>query len=537
MKKAFINGKFLTPNGYADMLVCEDEKITYVGEKDEALSEGVETVDLQGKFVLPGFNDSHMHFIDSGASLRKLDLRDAKSIEDVMRMFREYVSKRTFAPGQWIEAFNWNDFNWTIKRLPTRKDLDEISTEIPIVALRVCGHVCIVNSKALEMLGLDKNTPQPNDGGRFDLDEEGNPNGVLHEMFSRVSALVPSPDKDAIKEMILAAGEVASSKGLTSLQTDDLESIPTDDRTIIIEAYEELVKEGKLKVRVNEQCVLTSVDMIKDFHKKGYHHGYGNDYFRVGPLKIIGDGSLGGRTAWLSEGYDDDKNNHGIAVYPNDQDLFDLVEEAHVNNMPVAVHCIGDVASKQVLDALDYVNEKHPDIRLRDGIVHAQILTKDICERMAKNKVLAYLQPVFIQSDRGMAEDRLGLDRLKYSYCWKTLREMGVPVSMSTDCPVEDMYPLENIYSVVTGLSIYDKELPPWNEEECISVEDAVEMYTYESAYCSYEEDKKGTLEVGKLADMTVLDKNIFEVPKEEIIDLNIEMTIVGGEVVYERKI
>lgn len=529
------NGKIKTEDSFVSAIGCRNGQVAVLGTDQEVLSyktAASKLVDLQGKLVLPGFNDSHMHFLDNGYSFHKLNLRDAASIEDVISMGKDYLSQHQIAEGSWLEAYNWNDFHWTEKRLPTRHDLDLISEDIPIVASRVCGHIVIVNSKALELVGISRNTPQPADGSRFDLDENGDPNGVLHELFYRVTAVIPKPSVDEIKEMLLLAAAEASRKGLTSVQTDDLEVIPTHDTADIIQAYMELTAEHRLPLRVTEQCYMPDMTKLSRFFDRGFSANYGNSYFKLGCIKLIADGSLGGRTAWLLDDYSDEPGQRGLQIYKDEEEFFTLVETAHLHHMPVAVHCIGDAAAKQAVDAIENAMKKHPDIKVRHGIVHAQILNDSLCRRMRDLDILAYIQPVFIQSDMDMAEDRIG-DRIRTSYNWRTLADLGVRQSMGTDSPVEDMDPIANIYSAVTRKSISHPEKPAWHEEEALTLDEAIDFYTKASAYASSDEREKGILKQGCLADMTVLDKDLYEIPAEEIKTAKVVMTIVGGEITY----
>lgn len=529
------NGKIKAETGDVSAVFCRDGVFEAVGSDEEVLAlktEQTKVIDLQGKRVLPGFDDSHMHFLDIGYSFRKLDLRPAKSVEDVIEMGKAYLKERKISEGGWLEANNWNQEGWTEKRLPTKQDLDKISTDIPIVASRVCGHIVIVNSKALEIMGLTKDTPQPEDGSRFDLGEDGEPNGVLHELFHLVMEHIPAPSVADIKQMIELVSEEASRKGLTRVQSDDLEVIPVKDTADVIQAFMELSEEHKMPVRVSEQCYMPDLAKLEKFYERGFCKGYGNDYYRLGCIKIVADGSLGGRTAWLLDDYSDEAGQRGLQIYKDEKELFDMVECAHVHKMPVAVHCIGDAAATQVVDAIENAMKKHPEIKLRHGIVHAQILNEDLERRMKELDIQAFIQPVFIQSDMYMAEDRLG-ERIKHSYNWRTLADMGIHQSMGTDSPVEDMDPIANIYSAVTRKSISNPELPPWHPEESLTLDEAIDFYTKASAYAAGDEDRKGMIKKGYLADMTVLDRDLYAVPTEEIKDIKVTMTVVGGEITY----
>ena len=535
MELILYNGKIKTDDGDVSAVACDGGVFTAIGSDEDILAlktDDTKLVDLEGKRVLPGFDDSHQHFLDEGYSFRRLDLRPAKSIDDVIAMGKAFIKERNIAGDKWMEANNWNQEDWTEKRLPTRHDLDKISTEIPIAATRVCGHIVSVNSKALEIMGFTKDTPQPDDGSRFDLEEDGEPNGVLHELYHVVKDHIPYPSVADIKEMLKLVAAEASSKGLTRVQSDDLAVIPTRDFSDVIQAFMELTEEHALPVRVSEQCYRQDMKEMNEFYERGYHMGYGNDYYRMSCIKIVADGSLGGRTAWMLDDYSDEPGQKGLQIYKDNKEIFDMVECAHIHHMPVAVHCIGDAAATQVVDAIENAMKKHPDIKLRHGIVHAQTLNEDLCRRMKELDIQAFIQPVFIQSDMEMAEDRLG-ERIKYSYNWRTLADLGIHLSMGTDCPVEDMNPIANIYSAVTRKSIAHPELPAWHPEEALTLDEAIRFYTEASAYASGDEDRKGKIKKGYLADMTVLDRDIYAVPVEEIKDIKVAMTVVGGQITY----
>ena len=285
MDKILYNGKIKTDQGYAEAVCCRDEIIVSVGTYDEVLDAAkpdAERIDLKGCIVLPGFNDSHMHFLDKGSTVVKYDLSGTKSIAEVIEGGKDFLKTHEFAEGAWLQAFNWNDVNWSEQRRIDRYDLDQISTEIPIVAARVCGHIVSLNSKGLELVGIDRNTPQPEDGSRFDIGENGKPNGVLHELYYRVMEKIPAPSVPEIKQMLIAAGAIASAKGLTSVQSDDLASIPTRDRANVIQAFLELVEENMLSVRVTEQCYMQDMEQMNRFFDRGYYYGYGNDHYRFG---------------------------------------------------------------------------------------------------------------------------------------------------------------------------------------------------------------------------------------------------------------
>lgn len=334
---------------------------------------------------------------------------------------------------------------------------------------------------------------------------------------------------------LLRSCEDANRVGLTSVQTDDFDALPGRNFDRIIKAYRELIDERKLSVRITEQCALTDPERYDEFVNAGYQIGQGDEWFKLGLVKLYLDGSLGSRTAWLLDDYSDEAGTKGFSVYSDDSDLFRLVERAHLSGADVGMHCIGDAACDQGVRAIEAAVAKDPSFAHRHGLVHAQILNEDICRRMAQNHITAYIQPIFIEYDLHMAEDRIGKERIKTSYNWRDLHDLGIVLGMGTDCPVESFNPLPNIYSAVTRKDLDEKPEGGWYPQQALTLDEALEGYTKISAYLSRDEKIKGTLEVGMLADMVVLEENLYTCKPEHIKDIRVDMTIVNGEIKYSR--
>lgn len=539
MKTILYNGKIRVSDGsFKEAVLIEDKLIKKVGYNDEILKEQdktTELIDLGGRLALPGFNDSHMHFLYVGYNFSKVDLGKTKSIDEAIALCREYIEKNDIEKGRWVQCFGWNDDNWTEKRHLCRYDLDKISTEHPIIASRVCTHVIAVNSKALELLGLEKGAPQP-DTGEYLVDENGEPTGILYEMMGQLNNSMPEPTVDEIKQMLMTMGRAAAAKGLTSVQSDDFECIPGNNFVNIIKAYLELTEKDELPVRVYEQCRLADTAAYKRFREAGYKTGDGNDVFRLGPLKAFCDGSLGARTAWLMEDYSDDPGNRGVRIYDDPAEIEELVQTAHDDGMSVAIHCIGDAAAEQAVSAIEKAMKKNPAVNNRHGIVHAQILNEDLIDRLKASNIIAYIQPIFLEYDLKIAESRVGKERLENSYHYRKLHDKGVKIPFGTDSPVEDFSPLKNLYCVMTGKDFDGKPEEGWHPEKMLTLLEALECYTRHSAYASFEEDKKGTIAPGFFADITVLDSDIFEIPAEELKDVSVYMTMMGGKVRFRKE-
>ena len=349
--------------------------------------------------------------------------------------------------------------------------------------------------------------PQP-DGASIDRDENGDPNGIVRESgaMAMVNAIVPAKTVADLEKNIRTAMDYALSLGITSVQTNDIKDL---NYRKMWEAYEH-VTHGERPVRVYHQCCFTAIAYFLAFLNDGFGTHVGDDVNRIGPLKLFVDGSLGARTAKLSRPYADDASTTGITVM--DQNYLDAIcAIAAANNMSVATHAIGDEAAEMILSAYEKTM-RTPSNPLRNGIIHCQITTPEILERFKKSKILAQVQPIFIHYDKNIVYDRVGKELAETSYAFRTLAEMGVHVSYGTDSPVEDMNPYNNLYCAVTRMSLTGKG-DPYLPDQCVDIYDAIDNYTIESAYCSFDEKKKGRLLPGFMADLVILDRNIFEVP------------------------
>lgn len=536
-RKIFYNGKIYTMDNEDHVhssIYVENGIITDIGDDDSIMeSHGERTdckIDLKGKAAVPGFNDSHMHIYSYGKSLEYVDLKSVSSVEDMVEAGLVSLSEREGIGSGCLYGRGWNQEKFADKRFPTRHDLDRISTEMPVVFTRVCGHVTCVNSKALEYFNIDMDTAV--EGGVVEKDEKGNLTGILKE---NALSLLEDRGEGASVEEIMTVIENAQKKllafGITSVQTDDLQH-PGGDWENAVKAFVNLVKKEKLKLRISEQCLFFKLENFRQFIERGAHGIDLKNRFRIGPLKLLADGSLGARTALLEEEYSDDEGNFGIAAYTEEQ-IYEFIDLAHKNDIPVAVHAIGDKMIDIVLDAIHKSREINEGGALRDGIVHCQIMNEDLFDKFREFNIGAYIQPVFTVNDWKIVESRVGTDRTEYSYNWKTFVEMGIKPSFGTDSPVESPNPLENIYAAVTRKDFDGFPDGGWKPEQRLTVKESVKCYTANSARMTGEEDRKGVLENGKLADFAVLSDDIFEIVTEDIKDVSIEMTVINGEIEY----
>lgn len=513
----------------------EDGRFFFAGSNEEAVAlkrEGDRLVDLQGRFVCSGFNDSHMHLLSYGSSLRMAQLADRTgSLSDMLNCLREFRDSRTFRENAWLQGRGWNqDYFADTDRMPNRHDLDKVSTDIPICAVRACGHCLVVNTKALTLLGIGANTPQPA-GGRIGM-EEGEPDGRFFDnAMDLIYEAIPAPDKEEVKEMMLAACRSLNAYGVTSSQTDDYCAFHNVPWPLVNEAYRELEAEGRLTVRVYEQSNFTSLEALKAFVEAGNRTGTGSSLFKIGPLKMLGDGALGARTAYLGRPYADDPSTCGIPVFS--QEVMDeMVGYANAQGMQVAVHAIGDACLDRLLTAYERAMASHPRKDPRHGIVHCQITRPDQLAKIGRMGLHVYAQSIFLDYDIHMVKERVGEELASTSYSWKTLMETGATVSNGTDCPVELPDALACIQCAVTRKTLKD-QIGPYLSDQAFTVKEALDSYTCGGAYASFEENIKGKISPGMLADFVVLEENPFETPPEKLREIPVRETYLGGRKVY----
>ena len=529
MKTLYVNARVYTGEEHLqEAFITENGVFTFAGARAEAEKLPFDTrVDLQGAFVCPGFNDSHMHLISFGNHLQNAPLNEhTQSLRDMIECLQHTAPGR----GGWIMGRGWNqDYFTDVKRMPTRFDLDQVSLTHPVLATRACGHALCLNSKALDLLHITADTPQV-PGGQIMM-ENGQPNGLLFDnaMDLCYSAL-PAPTREDVKSMILSACRALNAYGITSCQTDDYCVFHTLPWERVNEAYRELEDENALTVRVYEQSNFTTLPALRDFVEKGNITGAGTDFFRIGPLKMLGDGALGARTAFLSVPYADAPDTCGLSVFT--QAEFDaLIGYAHENGMQCAIHCIGDGCLDRVLSSLEKAGIAHPRKDLRHGIVHCQITRPDQLEKIAELKLHVYAQSIFLDYDIHIVNQRVGEALADTSYHWKTLMNKGVTVSNGSDCPVELPRVLHGMQCAVTRRDL--KGEGPYLPKEAFTPREALDSFTKWAAYASFDEHKKGVIAPGMLADFVVLDKNPLTVPENEIKDIRILSTYVGGKQVY----
>lgn len=531
-RKTYINGNIYTGEDFASCFTVEDGKFIAVGAESDLPADKGEVTDLQGQFVCAGFNDSHMHLLNLGQTLDMANLAvHTTSLEDVLDCLKTYIAETKPAPGAWIRGRGFNqDYFSGEHRFPSRWDLDTVSTEYPICITRACGHICVVNSKALEILGITKDTPQPI-GGKFSVDETGEPQGQFFEnALDLIYKPMPAPDKETLRRMLKKACARLNSYGITSCQSDDYESVPSLRYGPIMEIMEEMAANGELTVRVNEQVHFTNLPALTEFVEAG-HHRRGDEHFKNGPLKMLGDGSLGARTAYLSRPYADDPTTRGIPVYTQQQ-FDEMCSFANKNGMSIAIHSIGDGILDCILDAYEKALNECPRKDHRHGIVHCQITRPDQLKRIKDMGLHVYAQSIFIDYDSRIVHARVGDELAATSYCAKSLLKNGVSFSNGSDAPVEDPVVLRGIECAVTRKSI-DTRNAPYRPEEALTVGEAIDSFTKGAAYASFEENIKGSIKPDMLADFVVLGEDPFTADPDTLHAIPVIATYLGGRKVY----
>jgi predicted amidohydrolase YtcJ len=537
-KLAFTGGKIYTPSGFKDAILIDGERISFVGSSSEAelLSNGkFEIIDLNGRTVIPGLCDSHLHFMAWASNTEKLDLKNSRSITDIRKKLSKFVNNTNYSDytdNSWIEGRGWNQelFESSSQIMPSRYDIDDITPNIPVVLSRVCGHVGVINSAAINKLGINKDTVIS--GGVIDLGEDGEPNGIIRESaLELVWNSIPSLGDDYLYYLLDKYGNIAASLGLTTLNSDDISEL--NDYNRAINFYSKAECEGKLPFRIRQQFLLRTHQLLKEFLANGWRTGMGSKKYKIGPLKILCDGSLGGRTAFLREDYADEAGTRGIPIH-SQEDLDEFVWLAHSSGMQVAMHAIGDASLDMCLNSIERAKKLRKN-SLRHIIVHCQTADDNQLARLKQLGLGAAIQPCFVPSDREMAIRRLGNNKASGSYRWRTMIEKGIVISAGSDAPVENISPLLGIHAAVTRQDENNRPYGGWVESERLSVAGALNMYTWASAWHANEENLRGEIIEGKLADIVILEDDIFTIAPERIKDVRVSMTICGGKITFKR--
>jgi predicted amidohydrolase YtcJ len=519
-----VNGKVWTGDSqhpWAEAVAIDAGKILAVGTNAEVAAIGLaeRTIDARGKLVVPGFIDSHVHFVDAGLQLASVQLRDARTKQELIARVKAFAA--TLPSGTWLTGGGWDSSHWG-GELPTREWLDAVTGDRPAWLSRVDGHMSLANTAALKAAGVDRNTPDVA-GGEIVRDKNGNPTGALKEnAMSLVDRVVPPASAQLRDRALTEASKYVNAQGVTSVH-----SMGTFDD---IETFTRAAKKGSLSTRVYAVAPLPEWATLRDAMQNGLRS---DEWVRIGGLKGFVDGSLGSHTAAMFEPFKDSPADRGLLVNTPEQ-LYSWISEADKAGLHVMVHAIGDRAISTLLDIYERVGKENGARDRRFRIEHVQHLAPQDITRFAQLAVIASMQPYHAIDDGRWAERYIG-DRIATTYAFRDLIDQGARVAFGSDWFVAPPTPLEGIYAAVTRRTLDEKNPDGWVPKQKITVEEALRAYTSNAAYAAFDEQVKGVLVPGFAADLAIIDRDLFTIPPAQLRDAKVDLTVVGGKVVYER--
>jgi len=512
-----------------EAIAIHGNRIIAVGSNDEIkklAGTNTKVIDAKGQLVLPGFNDAHVHFMSGGFQLSSVDLRDANTPQEFAERIRDFAGK--LPKGRWITGGDWDHERWPDAKLPTKELIDRYTPDTPVFVNRLDGHMALANSLALKLAGVTRETKDPPGGVVVRDSKTGEPTGILKDAAqSFVWKVIPAASFEEKVAAARAATNHAASLGVTSVQ--DM-SAGAD-----VGVYQTLLDRGELKTRVYAVWPLPGWDRLA---RTGVRAHFGSAMLRTGGLKGFADGSLGSTTALFFEPYLDAPNTSGIPsdeMFPEGA-MLERVRGADRAGLQVIIHAIGDRANDNILSIYERVEKENGDRDRRFRIEHAQHLRPQDITRFARDKVIASMQPYHAIDDGRWAEKRIGPERAKTTYAFRSLLDSGAMLAFGTDWTVAPLSPVLSIYAAVTRRTLDGKHPNGWIPEQRISVEEAIRAYTVGSAFAEFQENEKGTITPGKLADIVILARDIFKIDPKEIEKVKVVMTIMDGRVIYEVK-
>ncbi len=477
-------------------------------------------LDGEGKTVLPGLTDAHAHVYGLGLLKANLDLTGSPSVEDAISRIATYAASKPHS--RWLLGRGWNQVLWPVQEFPNAAHIDAVVGDRPVWLRRIDGHAGWANSAALRLAGIDDNTADPV-GGKIVRDENGHATGVLIDRaMSMIGAIVPAPDKREFRSTIHSAIEALIAEGITSVHDAGIDLVNA-------EIYLSMADNDELDLRI--YAMIGGAGEVLDAIGKPIRR-YGNDRLEIAAVKIYADGALGSRGAAMLEPYSDDAENRGLPFWTQ-QELDAQVNKANSMGFQVGVHAIGDHGNRQVLNAFETVQGGKPS-PLRNRVEHAQIISLQDIPRFSELGVIASMQATHATSDKNMAEDRVGPERILGAYAWRRLLDSGAILANGSDFPVEYSNPFHGLYAAVTRRGRDGEPEGGWYPDQSLTRSEALHSFTLAAAYAARQEDRLGSLEPGKWADFIVVDRDYFEIPESEIDDIRVLQTWVGGQMVYE---
>ncbi|HEX6494984.1 MAG TPA: amidohydrolase [Acidobacteriaceae bacterium] len=532
-----VNGHVWTENPAqpeTEAIAVYGNRILRVGMSDEMrqlAGPSTHVIDLQGRRVVPGFNDAHVHFVVGGQVLANVQLLDASSQAEFRGRIARFAQSQP--AGVWILSGIWDHERWTPAVLPTHQLIDDVTPKNPVFVMRLDGHMGLANALAMRLAGVDRNTKDV-PGGVIVRDADGNPTGMFKDAaMTLIHRVIPPPSLQETEMAILAGQEEAARNGVTSVQemADDQDDTSGPQHLRALQALE---REGRLKVRISVNLRL--VDW-KNLAGSGMQAGFSDGLIQVGGLKAFADGGLGASTAWLFAPYNDAPNTSGLATdeLQHPEQMFTDMKGADNAGLQIAIHAIGDHANRAILDLYQRLEKANGPRDRRLRIEHAQHLTAADIPRFAQLRVIASMQPYHAIDDGRWAEKRLGPERIHYAYDFRSLLDSGAVLAFGSDWPVAPLKPLVGIFAAVTRRTLDNRNPNGWIPEQKITVAQAVHAYTVGSAYAQFDDKSKGSVEAGKLADFAVLSQDIFHIDPVQIQNTQVDLTIFDGRVIYDR--
>ena len=521
-----VNGYTPTDNGIVEFstLVFDDSGRIITTGDDELLSRhpNATPVDGNGATLLPGLIDAHAHLYSYGALKSSLDLTGVASLADAVARIAAYADDKPHV--RWILGRGWNQVLWENRQFPSAANIDAVEADRPVWLRRIDGHAGWANSAALRIAGVDDDTPDPV-GGKVMRDSSGHATGILvDKAMGLVDAHVPKPDKSDVRMAFAAAIEAVLAKGMTGMHDAGISVMEA-------EVYMSMADDDELDMRI--YAMTAGADEVLDAIGQPIR-SYGNDRLDIAAVKLYTDGALGSRGAAMLEPYSDDPENRGLPFWTQDE-LDEMVAKANRMGFQVGIHAIGDYGNRQALDAIERAQDGGPS-PLRNRIEHAQIIALEDIPRFAELGVIAAMQATHATSDKNMAEDRVGPDRIKGGYAWRRLLDSGAVLANGSDFPVELSDPFHGLYAAITRQGRDGEPPGGWYADQALTRAEALRSFTLAAAYAARQEDRLGSLEPGKWADFIVIDRDFFSVPASEIDDIVVLQTWVGGEKVFDRQ-
>ncbi len=519
-----VNGYTSTDSGiesFSAMIIDDNGRVAATGGVELLQRHPDATqIDGKGKTMLPGLIDSHGHVAGLGIAKSNLNLMGTPTLDDAVGQIKEFAANNT--QKRWITGRGWNQVLWPVQAFPTAAAIDAVVSERPVWLRRVDGHAGWANSKAMQIAGIDANTEDPI-GGKILRDDDGQATGVLiDKAMDIVEAAIPETDKNELRQAVIAAGVALLAEGITS--THDA-GISLDN----VEVFLSMAENKELPLRI--YAMIGGADEVLDAVGSPIR-SYGGDFLDIASVKIYSDGALGSRGAAMLEPYSDDGENKGLAFW-TPSELTSRVKKANDMGFQVAVHAIGDLGNRMTLDAFETVQGGEPS-PLRNRVEHAQIIALSDIPRFAELGVIASMQATHATSDMNMAEDRIGPDRILGGYAWRRLLESGAILANGSDYPVELSNPFHGLYAAVTRRDRSGGPDGGWYKDQALTRAEALHSFTLAGAFAAHQEDRLGSLEPGKWADFIIIDRDYFSIPEEQIDDIKVLQTWVGGEMVFE---